>query len=82
MGGKGSISNAWKVSCYGVGHCVLGGFLPYISLFAGFYCFIVQLYIGPKTLYEVKELRAIVFLAVMLALTFIETFTKGTTVGF
>jgi len=82
MGGKGSISNAWKASCYGVGPCILGGFLPYISLFASFYSFIIQLYMGPKTLYGVKESRAIVYLAIMLALTFIEMFTKGTTVGF
>ena len=82
MGGKGPILNAWKASCYGVGPCILGGFLPYISLFAAFYSFLLQLYIGPKVLYRVSESRAIVFLAIMLALTFIEMFVKGTTVGF
>jgi len=82
MGGKGPILNAWKASCYGVGPCILGGFLPYISLFAAFYSFILQLYVGPKVLYRVSESRAIVFLAIMLALTFIEMFVKGTTVGF
>lgn len=82
MGGKGSILNAWKAMCYGIGPCILGGFLPYISLFAAFYSLILQLYIGPKVLYKVKESRAIVFLAIILALTFIEMFIKGTTVGF
>lgn len=82
MGGKGPISNAWKTSCYGVAPCILGGFLPYISLFGAAYSLILQLYIGPKTLYEVKESRAIVFLAIILALTFFEMLTKGTTVDF
>lgn len=82
LGGNGTILNAWKAACYGVGPCILGGFLPYLSLFAGFYSLILQLYIGPKVLYQVKESRAIVFLAIILALTFIETFAKGTTIGF
>ncbi len=82
MGGKGPILNAWKASCYGVGPCILGGFLPYISLFAALYSFILQLYVGPKVLYKVSESRAIVFLVIMLALTFIEMFVKGTSVGF
>jgi len=82
MGGKGSILNAWKASCYGVGPCLLGGFLPFISLFAAFYSLLLQLYIGPKTLYAVREARAIVYLAIMLALTFIEMFIRGTTAGF
>ncbi|MDI6822744.1 MAG: hypothetical protein QMD66_07900, partial [Actinomycetota bacterium] len=81
MGGKGAILNAWKAASYGVGPCILGGFLPYISLFAGFYSFIIQLYVGPKVLYRVKDSRAIVFLAIMIALAFIEMFIKGTTVG-
>jgi len=82
MGGKGSVLNAWKASCYGVGPCVLGGFLPYIALFAAFYSFLIQLYVGPKVLYRVEESRAILYLAVIIALTFIEMFATGTTVGF
>jgi len=81
MGSKGSILNAWKASCYGVGPCLLGGFFPYISLFAAFYSLILQFYIGPRVFYKVKESRAIVFLAIVLALTFIKMFTKGTTMG-
>jgi hypothetical protein len=80
MGGKGPILNAWKAMCYGVGPCILGGFLPYISLFAGFYSLILQFYIGPRVLYRVKESRAIVFLAILLALIFIKMFVRGTTV--
>ena len=37
MGGKGTILSTWKALCYGIGLCILGGFLPYISLFAAFY---------------------------------------------
>jgi len=28
IGGQGSVLNAWKGACYGVGPCLLGGFLP------------------------------------------------------
>jgi len=80
MGGKGSILNGWKAACYGVGPCIFGGFLPGISLFAAFYSALIQLYLGPKVLYEARESRAIVFFALMLALTFVEMFFAGTTV--
>ncbi|MEM3406647.1 MAG: YIP1 family protein [Nitrososphaerota archaeon] len=79
MSGKGSILNAWKALCYGVGPCIIGGFLPYISLFAAFYSLILQFYIGPRILYQVKESRAIIFLIIILALIFIKFSIKGTT---
>jgi hypothetical protein len=82
IGGQGAILNAWKAACYGVGPCLLGGFLPYISLFAGFYSFAMQFYLGPMTLYKAKESRAIVVFIGFIALTFIEMFVLGTTVGF
>jgi hypothetical protein len=80
MGGKGPILNAWKAACYGVGPCILGGFLPYISLFAGFYSVIMQFYVGPTVLYGIKESRGIVFLAIIIAATFAEMLLRGTTV--
>ena len=82
IGGQGSILNGWKAACYGVGPCLLAGFLPYISLFAAFYSFTMQFYVGPRELYKAKESRAIVVFVVMIALTFIEMFVLGTTVGF
>jgi hypothetical protein len=82
IGGKGPIINAWKAACYGIGPCLLGGFLPYVALFAGFYSFAMQFYLGPKTLYNAKESRAIVVFAGFIALSFIEMFVRGTTVGF
>ena len=82
IGGQGSVLNAWKAACYGIGPCLLGGFLPYISLFAGFYSFAMQFYLGPRTLYKAKESRAIVVFVAFIALTFIELFVAGTTVGF
>jgi len=82
IGGQGSILNSWKAACYGIGPCLLGGFLPYISLFAGFYSFSMQFYLGPMTLYKAKESRAIVVFVAFIVLTFIEMFVLGTTVGF
>jgi len=82
IGGEGSVLNAWKAVCYGVGPCLLGGFLPYVSLFAGFYSFAMQFYLGPRTLYKAKESRAIFVFVVLIAWTFIEMFVFGTTVGF
>ena len=81
IGGEGSILNGWKAACYGTGPCVLGGFLPYISLFAAFYSLAIQFYIGPMTLYKVKESRAIVLFTSIIATAFIEMFMFGTTVG-
>ena len=81
IGGQGSVMNAWKAMCYGIGPCLLGGFLPYISLFAGFYSFTMQFYLGPMTLYKAKESRAIVVFVALIAWTFIEMFVLGTTVG-
>ena len=81
VGGQGSVLNAWKAMCYGIGPCLLGGFLPYVSLFAGFYSFAMQFYLGPMTLYEAKESRAIVVFVALIAWTFIEVFVLGTTVG-
>lgn len=81
IGGQGSILNAWKAACYGVGPCLLGGFLPYTSLFAGFYSFAMQFYIGPQELYNVKEGRALIVFVALIALTFIEMFIFGSTVG-
>ncbi|MHA1626443.1 MAG: hypothetical protein ACTSYT_00930 [Candidatus Asgardarchaeia archaeon] len=52
-----------------------------ISLFVAFYSLLIQFYVGPKVLYRVKESRAIFFLSTILALTFIEMFVIGTTVG-
>nr|MDO8044431.1 hypothetical protein [Candidatus Baldrarchaeota archaeon] len=68
--------------CYGIGPCILGGFLPYISLFAAFYSLLLQLYVGTKILHGIEESKMIVLLAVILALTFIEMFLTGTTVNF
>jgi len=81
IGGEGSILNGWKAACYGTGPCLLGGFLPYISLFAAFYSLAMQFYIGPMTLYSAKESRAIVIFTSFVAMAFIEMFLFGTTVG-
>ncbi len=82
IGGQGPVLNAWKAVCYGIGPCLLGGFLPYISLFAGFYSFAMQFYLGPMTLYKAKQSRAIVVFVACIAWTFIEMFVFGTTIGF
>jgi len=82
IGGQGSVMNAWKAACYGVGPCLLGGFLPYVSLFAGFYSFAMQFYLGPMILYKAKQSRAIVVFVVFVTLTFLEMFVFGTTIGF
>ena len=82
IGGRGPVLNAWKAVCYGLGPCLLGGFLPYISLFAGFYSFAMQFYLGPMTLYNAKQGRAVVVFVALIAWTFIEMFVAGTTVGF
>jgi len=81
IGGRGSVSDAFKATCYGVGPCLLGGFLPYVSLFAGYYSFAMQFYMGPMTLYKARGGRAIVVFVAFIAMSFIEMFVLGKTAG-
>jgi hypothetical protein len=82
IGGSGSPLNAFKAACYGTGPCLLGGFLPYVSLFAGFYSMAMQFYIGPMVLYKAKQGRAIAIFVSFIAFAFTKMFILGTTVGF
>jgi hypothetical protein len=82
LGGQGSFLKAWKATCYGVGPCVLLGWLPYWTLFVGAWSFVLQLYYGPKVLYRMREGRALLILAFFVGATLLEFATKGTTVGF
>jgi hypothetical protein len=82
VGGKGSFLNGWKVMCYGVGPCILLGWVPYWSLFVGAWSLILQFYYGPKILYGLPEGRAIWILAFFVGATILEFAVSGTTVGF
>lgn len=82
LGGQGSFLNAWKATCYGVGPCVILGWVPYWTLFVGAWSFVLQLYYGPKVLYRMREGRALLILAFLVGATLLEFATKGTTVGF
>lgn len=82
LGGQGPLLNSWKAVCYGVGPCVLLGWVPYWSLFLGAWSLLLQFYYGPKVLYRMREGRALVILAFILGATLLEFATKGTTVGF
>jgi len=82
LGGQGAFLNAWKATCYGVGPCVLLGWVPYWTLFVGAWSFVLQLYFGPKVLYRMREGRALLILAFFAGATLLEFATKGTTVGF
>jgi hypothetical protein len=81
-GGKGPVLNAWKSACYGVGPCVILGWVPYWSLFVAAWSLVLQFYYGPKILYKMKEGTALVILAFIVGVTLLELMTKGTTVGF
>jgi len=82
LGGQGAFLNAWKATCYGVGPCVLLGWVPYWTLFVGAWSFVLQLYFGPKVLYRMREGRALLILAFFVGATLLEFATKGTTVSF
>jgi hypothetical protein len=82
LGGTGPILNAWKVACYGVGPCVLFGWIPYWSLFVAAWSLLLQFYYGPKVLYRMREGTALAILAFIFGATLLELMTKGTTVGF
>jgi len=82
LGGKGPILNAWKAACYGVGPCVLLGWIPYWSVFVAAWSLLLQFYYGPKVLYHMKEGTALMTLAFIVGATLLEFMFKGTTVGF
>jgi hypothetical protein len=81
-GGKGGPLHAWKSVCYGLAPCLLFGWIPYWSLFVGSWALVLQLYFAPKTLYRVREGRALVILSVIVASVLAEFALRGTTVGF
>jgi hypothetical protein len=82
LGGQGPLLNSWKAVCYGVGPCILLGWIPYWSLFVGAWSLILQFYFAPKVLYRMREGRALFVLAFFVGSTFLEFATRGTTVGF
>jgi len=82
LGGQGTFLNAWKATCYGVGPCVLLGWVPYWTFFVGAWSFVLQLYFGPRVLYCMQEGRALLILAFFIGITLLEFAVKGTTVGF
>jgi len=60
LGGKGGLLNARKAICYGMAPTIALGFLPFLGLIAGRYATLLQLSIGPTTLYKLKDSRAYV----------------------
>jgi hypothetical protein len=82
LGGTGTLREAWKAVCYGVGPCVILGWIPYWSVFVASWALVTQLYFAPKVLYRVHEGRALIALAAIIAATLLEFAVKGTTIGF
>lgn len=82
LGGEGGFLNAWKAVCYGVGPCVILGWIPYWSLFVASWALVVQIYYAPKTLYRLREGRSLIILSAIIAATLLEFAVGGTTVGF
>jgi hypothetical protein len=82
LGGEGGFLNAWKAVCYGVGPCVILGWIPYWSLFVASWALVVQIYFAPKTMYHLREGRSLIILSAIIAATLLEFAMGGTTVGF
>lgn len=82
LGGKGTFREAWKAVCYGVGPCVILGWVPYWSLFVASWALVAQLYYAPKILYRMQGGRALIILAAVIGATLSEFAARGTTVGF
>jgi len=82
LDGKGPILNAWKATCYGVGPCVLFGWVPYWTLFVAAWSLVLQTYFAPKILYHMQEGRSLMILAFFFGATLLEFALRGTTVSF
>jgi len=71
LGGQGSLLNAWKAICYGMAPTIALGFLPFLGVVTGVYATLLQLAIGPATLYKVKDWRAYVLLIIVLSIAIV-----------
>jgi hypothetical protein len=78
LGGQGPLLNAWKAICYGMAPTICLGFLPVVGLLTGIYATLLQLSIGPATLYRLRDGRAYILLVVVLsiAITFFYEFRR------
>ncbi len=71
MRGQGPLSHAWKAICYGMAPTIAFGFLPFIGLLTGMYATVLQLSVGPATLYQLRDGRAYVLLVVILSIAIV-----------
>jgi hypothetical protein len=68
LGGQGPLLNAWKAICYGMAPTVCLGFLPFFGLLTGVYAMLLQLCLGPATLYRLRDGRAYVLVVIVLSI--------------
>lgn len=71
MRGQGPLLNAWKAICYGMAPTIGLGFMPYIALAVGVYATLIQLSIGPSTLYRIRDGRAYLLVVVILSIAIV-----------
>jgi len=71
LGGRGPLLNAWKAMCYGLAPTLALGFLPFLGVLTGVYATLLQLAIGPATLYRVKDGRAYVLVVIVLSIVIV-----------
>lgn len=76
LGGRGPLLHAWKALCYGMAPTLCLGFLPFIGLLAGVYATLLQLSIGPATLYRLRDGRGYILVVVILSVA-IAFFWRG-----
>jgi len=60
LGGKGPWSSSWKSIAYGMAPGLAFGFAPYVGLMVGVYATVLQLCVGPSTMYRLRDGRAYV----------------------
>lgn len=68
LGGQGTLLNAWKAICYGMAPTIFMGFLPMVGLLTGVYATLLQLSIGPATLYRLRDGRAYILVVIVLSI--------------
>lgn len=76
LGGQGPLLNAWKAICYGMAPTICLGFLPVVGLLTGVYATLLQLSVGPATLYRLRDGRAYILVVVVLSIA-ITLFWQG-----
>ncbi|MDD2655018.1 MAG: YIP1 family protein [Candidatus Nanoarchaeia archaeon] len=78
--GTGTFTDALRCACYGIAPCVIGGYIPIISVFLAVYSVFMQFYIFPKIAYKTENINSLIVLVGVMSIIIMELFIFGSTI--